>query len=211
MKSLSISGMSALCRISLLLWCGNLGNWLWCFNSFLDWGLFCWLGGLSLSGSSSGGLWGSMSMRVSSLLLDVLGEYFIVLGSLFLCLLESVELLSLDQLLSSDSLLSYESLDLWWFVECLVSLLHFSSHDVLSNIVLLSEVEDLSNIVGSLGAESSWLITISDSFDLSVTLLDDSEGDDGKIWATDATSNWLSLSLSSSSGSVSWCLYFKYN
>lgn len=158
-------------RISLLLW-GGLGLGLgWCGlgGDGLGWGGFSGGSSLNWSGVTVGSL----------LLLDVLGEDLVVLSSLLLGLLESVDLLSLDQLLSSESLLSDESLDLWWFVESLVSLLDFSSHNVLSNIVLLSEVEDLSDIVGSLGAESSWLITVSDTLDLLVTLLDNSEGDHG--------------------------------
>lgn len=171
---------------------------------------FNFLGSISFSGCSFN--WGSMTVTVSGFsFLDILGEDFIVLGLLFLGFLESVDLLSLHELLSSDSLFSNESLDLWWFVESLITLLDFSSNNVLSNIVLLSESEDLSNVAGSLGAESSWLVTVGNTFDFLVTLLDDSEGNDSKIWATDATSNRLSLSLTGSSGSVSCCLYFKYN
>jgi hypothetical protein len=144
-------------------------------------------GGSDFSGGGS--LGGGVSVMMSLSFLDVLGENLIVLGLLLLGLLEFVELLLLDESLSSESLLGHESLDLGGFVESLVTLLNFSSHDVLSNIVLLSEVEDFSNVVGSLGAESSWLVTISNTFDLLVTLLDDSEGNDGKIWATDAASD----------------------
>jgi len=181
----------------------------WWRISFLLWGS---LGFSFLGFDLSGGLfnWGGVTVSSFSLL-DVLWEDLVVLGSLLLGSLESVDLLSLDELLSSESLLGDESLDLWWLVESLVSLLDFSSDNVLSNIVLLSEGEDLSNVVGSLGAESSWLVTVSNTFDLLIALLDDFELDDGKIWTADAASDWLSLSLTGSSWSVSWSLYFKYN
>ena len=51
----------------------------------------------------------------------------------------------------------------------------------------------------------SWRSTnylVGESFDLSGTLLDDHEVEDGKIVVDDATSDRLSLSLTSSAGSV---------
>ena len=77
----------------------NLGLWL----SFLD---FLWLvffSFLSLSGS----------FNLGFLLLDVLGEDLVVLGSIFLLFLVVFDLLSLIESLPSESLFSDESLDLW--------------------------------------------------------------------------------------------------
>ena len=111
--------------------------------------------------------------------------------------------------LSSDSLLSDQSLNLGALIEGLVSLLDFSPDDVLSHIINLacffgvSESEHFSDIVSSLGAESSWSLVVSKSLDLLVSLLGDSELDDSQIGTTDASSDGLSLSLSSSSGNVS--------
>ena len=125
-----------------------------------------------LLGSSGGSLGGLGVSVVSCLsLLDVLGEDLVVLGLVFLGLLESVDLLSLDELLSSQSLLGHESLDLGGLVESLVTLLDFSANNVLSNIVLLSEGEDLADVVGTLGSESAGLVSVSNTFDLSITLL----------------------------------------
>ena len=159
--------------LNFLHWCGFLGFSLWCFFS---WGGFHW---------SS---WFSMTVMGGFLLLDVLGEDLVVLCLVILGLLKLLNLCSLDELLSSDSLLSDESLNLGGFVESLISLFDFSSNNVLSDIVLLSESEDLSDVVGSLGAESSWLISIGDTFDFSISLLGDSEGNNGKIWAANASS-----------------------
>jgi hypothetical protein len=85
-------------------------------------------------------------MVLGFLLLDVFGEDLVVLDLVFLCLLEASEFVSLVDLLSSDSLLSNESLDLGGLEESLISLLDFSSDDVLSNIISLSEGEDLSDV-----------------------------------------------------------------
>lgn len=120
----------------------------------------------------------------------------------------SVSLLLLVDSLSSDSLLSDKSLDLWSFVEDLIffalNLLgDLSSDNVLGDIILsLSENESLSDVLGSLWSESSWSVGISESSNFSLTLDEDLEGNDGKIWSADATSGRLSLSFTCSSWSV---------
>lgn len=91
--------------------------------------------------------------------------------------------------LSSDSLLGDESLDLWALVEGLVSLDNSSSDNVLGNVVLLSESEGSSNVVGSLWSKSSWSLSISKASNLTWSLNENLEGNDGKIWSTDASSD----------------------
>lgn len=130
-----------------------------------------------------------LSVVLSLLLLDVLGEDLFVLGSVFSLLLEAFNSGSLGELLSSESLLGNESLDLGRLVEGLVTLLDFTSNNVLSNVVSLSESEGLSNGAGSLGSESSGLNVVGNTVDVLLTLLDDSEGNNGKIRAADATSD----------------------
>ena len=121
----------------------------------------------------------------------------------FLSLLESVFLISLIDCLSSDSLLSDESLDLWGLVESLaIFSSDFSSDDVLSDIILLSKSKCGSDGIGSLGSESSRSLSVRESFNLTLSLDEHLEGDDGKVGATDASSDGLSLPLSGSSGSV---------
>lgn len=122
-------------------------------------------------------------------LLDVLGEDLVVLGLEFLGLLEAVDLCALDDLLSSESLLGDESLDLGGLVEGLVALLDFSSHNVLSHVVGLSESEHLSDVAGSLGSESAGLGVGGHSVDFGLTLLDDLEGNNGKIGTADAAAD----------------------
>lgn len=121
--------------------------------------------------------------------LDVLGENLLVLSSELLGLLVAVELFSLEEGLSSESLLGDESLDVGGLVESLVTLLDLTAHNVLSHVVLLTEGEDLSDVASSLGAESAGLVVSGDTFDLSISLLDDSEGDDSKIRAADAAAD----------------------
>ena len=131
----------------------------------------------------------------------------------------SVLLDSLVNRLSSESLLGDESLDLWSLVEDLVLLAlnllgDGSSDDVLGNIILsLSEDESLSDVLGSLWSESSWSVGVSESSDLSLTLDEDLEGDDGKIRSADASSGGLSLSFTRSSWSVESGSYYtsKFN
>ena len=140
-------------------------------------------------------------------LLDVLGEDFIVVSSESLRLLKALNLSLLLELLSSESLLSHQSLDLGALVECLVTLLYLTADNVLSNIVLLAESEDLADVAGSLGTKAARLIVVGNTVNISVTLLDDLEGNNGQIGTADATTNGLSLSLTSSSGSVCCGLY----
>lgn len=98
-----------------------------------------------------------------------------------------------------------QSLDLGGLGVRLGSLLlggDLSSDDELSDIVLLGQVEELSDLGGSLGTQSSGQDGVGESGDLSLTLLDDGDGKNGDVGVDDATSNRLSLSLTRSSSSV---------
>jgi hypothetical protein len=152
---------------------------------------------------------GGLGLLGSLLLLEVLGEELLVGNVSFLGGLPVVLLGSLVDGLSSDSLLGDESLDLWALVEGLVSLDDSSSDNVLGNVVLLSESEGSSNVVGSLWSKSSWSLSISKASNLTWSLNENLEGNDGKIWSTDASSDWLSLSFSVSSWSVESSSYLK--
>jgi hypothetical protein len=94
-------------------------------------------------------------------------------------------------------------LDAWRFEEGLVTNLDLSSDNVLLDVILsLSEDESLSDVVGSLWSKSSWSVDIGKSGNVLVSLDEDLEGDDSKIWAANASSGRFSLSLTSSSWSV---------
>lgn len=139
-------------------------------------------------GLGSEGLILMFVFMVASLFLDVLGEDLIVLSLSFLFLLVSLLLLLLVDSLSSESLLSDESLNFRGLVEGLVALLDFSPHNVLSHIILLSQSEHLSDVVGSLGSKSSWLVTISNTLNLTFSLLGDLKSNHSKIGSTDTSS-----------------------
>lgn len=126
---------------------------------------------------------------LSLLLFDHLRKELVILRSLFLLELECLFLSLFKESLPSQSLFGDESLDLRRLVKGLVLLFDLSSHDILPDIVLLSQSKDLSDVVGSLGSESSWLVTIGDSLDLLLSLLHDSEGNDCEVGPTDAASH----------------------
>ena len=197
-----------------LLWFFFLGGWL---GSFL-WVFLLggWLGWSWLLLFFNNWSWGWISSLFGSLLfLKIFGEELFISDVSFLALLPSINSRSLVEDLSSNSLLSNESLDLWWFVESLFSSVFagssmvVSGNNVLSNIVLFSKNESSSNVRGSLWSESSWSFLIGKSWDFSFTLDQYFEGNNWKVWATDASSSWLSLSFSSSSWSVEGSSYLK--
>lgn len=125
----------------------------------------------------------------SLLLLEVLGEELLVVDVSLSAGLVVLNLVSLVDSLSSESLLSDKSLDLGGLEEGLVALLDFSPDNVLPDVVFLLEEESFSNVVGSLGSESSWSGGISESGDFLLSLLDDLEGNDSEVWSANATSD----------------------
>lgn len=152
------------------------------------------------------------SQRGSSSLLDLsplsftlvqtLGQQLSVLSSSISLLLSVVDLLSLQSSLSLQSLRGDQSLDLWSLRVGLTVLLDSSSDNVVSNVVLLGQTEELSDVVSSLRAQSLWGGDIGQTLNLSITLLDNSQSNDRQVLRDDTSSNGLSLSLTISSGSV---------
>ena len=164
------------------------------FLLFLDWSSFDWSN------------WGWLSGFLGSfLLLEVLGEEFLVRDVGLFVGFPGVDSGVLGDDLSSNSLLGDESLDVGGFVENFTigsSGLSWSSDNVLSNIIGLSENESFSNVSGSLWSKSSWSLGIGEAFNFSISLDEDSKGDDRDVGSNDASSAGLSLSLSRSSWSV---------
>lgn len=149
-----------------------------------------------------GGLAGSLS------LLDELRDELLVLHGVLLALLVLLGLLVLPDSLATESLLSDESLDLGGLPEGLVSSLDGSVANVLAHIVLaLVEVEEGGDVGSSLLLAHVWSVDVGDASDVLLTLLDDAEGNDGKIWASNASSDRLSLPLTSPAWSVGSSAY----
>ena len=169
------------------------------FSSGFGWGSFGW-------SSFDWSNWGWLSGFLGSfLLLEVLGEEFLVRDVGLFVGFPGVDSGVLGDDLSSNSLLGDESLDVGGFVENFTigsSGLSWSSDNVLSNIIGLSENESFSNVSGSLWSKSSWSLGIGEAFNFSISLDEDSKGDDRDVGSNDASSAGLSLSLSRSSWSV---------
>lgn len=153
------------------------------------------------------------SQRGGSLLLDLgllvvsflqsLGQQSgVFVGGVSLAL-SVLDLLGLQGSLSLQSLRGDQSLDLGSLgVGAAVLAGDFTSDDELSHVIFLGQTEELSDVVGSLGAQSLGDGGVGQTFDVGVTLLDDGQREDSQVLADDATSDGLSLSFTSSSGSV---------
>ena len=157
---------------------------------------------ISLLGGDGGPFGSGFLLGSSLLLLKILGEDLLVGLSILLADLPSLLLGSLQDGLSSESGGSDESLHVWWLVSGLLANFDFSSNNILSWVILLSEGEGLSDVADSLWSKSSWSGSISESCYLCVSLNENLECNDSKVWSTDTSSSWLSLSLSRSSWSV---------
>ena len=125
----------------------------------------------------------------------------------FLGVLDGVNLVSLGNGLSTEFLFSDHTLDFGGLVEGLVTLFNLTVNDIASDIVFLVEVEVLDDSVLSLFTESVGVFNIGETTNLVFSLGDDSEGDNGKIGTSDATTDGFSLAFSSSSGLVGSSTY----
>lgn len=153
----------------------------------------------------------SLQRRSSSLLLfsllsltlvQTLGQQLGVLGSSVSLLLGVVDLLGLQSSLSLQGLRSHQSLDLGGVGVHLAVLLHGGSNDVVSDVVLLGQTKELSDVVCSLRTQSLWSSHVSQALDVGVALLDHGQSNHGQVLVDDTSSDRLSLSLSGSSWSV---------
>lgn len=179
-------------------------------------------GGLSRLLSSSGSL-GSGSLVDGGLLSGDIGRLlgsfsgspffneFLVLILGLLGLQDSVLLFFLLDVLRSKSGLGDDSLDLWGLLSLLSSSgFPGSSDGELSDqnlslflvILVVLDLEVFSDLGGSLGSQSSWLLIVGNSFDFLSSLLDDGDGKDSDISINDTSSDGLSLSLTGSSWSI---------
>jgi len=80
--------------------------------------------------------------------------------------------------------------------------LELTSDDKVSYIVLLVQVEELTDLVGSLGSKSSVDDGVGEASNLVVALSHNNGRDDAHVVVQDATSNGLSLSLATSATGV---------
>jgi len=160
---------------------------------------------------SSGLLSGSLLSGNAFLGSVVLEEFVVGLGG-FARGFDGVDLVSLEDGLSAESLLGDHSLDLRGLVVSLVTLLDFTVNDIFADVVQFTvESESLDDSVSSLKSESVGTLNIVASSNVFVSLLDDTERNDSKIGSSDASTDGLSLSVTSSSGSESSSLFLEEN
>jgi len=104
---------------------------------------------------------------------------------------------------------SDEALDLWrlrfrLFLTFLQ--LQWSPNDVLTNIIIFVQVEELSDFSGSLGTKATWDSGVSQSWDISFSLLDDDEMENGEIGVDDAASDAPAVALTRAARTIALVL-----
>lgn len=134
--------------------------------------------------------------------MQTLSQQLSVLRSSVSLLSSVVDLLGLQSSLSLQSLRSNQSLDLRSLGVSLTVLLNGTSDNVVSDVILLGQTEELSDVVGSLRTQSLWGGDIGQTLNVGLTLLDNGKGNDGQVLVDDTASDGLSLSLTVSSWSV---------
>lgn len=102
-----------------------------------------------------------------------------------------------------ETLGSDQTLDLGGLGVVLLALLgDGAADDELADVVLLVETEEAADLGGTLGSESLGDNGVGETGDLTLTLLDDAEGKDGKVETGDGTTDTLALALTSTAGAV---------
>lgn len=77
-----------------------------------------------------------------------------------------------------------------------------TADDELADVVLLVESEETADLGGTLGTETLGDDAVGQTGELALTLLDDAEGQDGKVEVGDGTTDTLALALSGAAGAV---------
>jgi hypothetical protein len=142
-------------------------------------------------------LLGQLGLALDFLVVVELVHALLVLGASLLHLDGLADLRVADASLALESQRSYESLDLGG----LLGLSGLSADHELSDVVRLGQVEELSDLVGSLGSQSSRLDLVGQTGDILSSLLNDNEVHNRQIGSNDAPADSLSLAGTLSSGS----------
>mmetsp|Transcript_25520 Transcript_25520/g.55198 ORF Transcript_25520/g.55198 Transcript_25520/m.55198 type:complete len:320 (-) Transcript_25520:58-1017(-) len=136
------------------------------------------------------------------LLSDALVDKSSVNGGVGLRFLQVFLRVHLTRLLAADHNRCYQALDFGTLGDGLALLLESAGDHELLDIVLLRQVEQLTDLASSLGAKSLGDRDIGDALDLAVALLGDHQVQHSKIRGDDAPTHRLPLPLSDSAGSV---------
>jgi len=157
---------------------------------------------------SSGGLDGVLARQRALLLenggtgilglLETLGQEGVVLLGILLALLLLTALEGLQVALVLQALRSDQTLDLGGLEDGLLAVLvDLALDDVLTNIILLAEVEQLADLGGTLGTQAARLDGVGQTGNVLVTLLDNDQVQDGQLRRDNAAANGLALALTS--------------
>jgi len=132
------------------------------------------------------------------LLFEALGEKGVVLFGSGTRLDPTISLEGLEGTLALKTLRGDKTLDLGCLGSGFLSLLlNAATDDVLTDIIFLGQVEESSDLGGSLGSETTGLDGIGESFNFVLSLLDDDKVEDGKVGSDDATADGLTLAFTS--------------
>jgi len=80
--------------------------------------------------------------------------------------------------------------------------LDLATDDILADIVLLAQVEELADVVSTLGTKALGNNGVGKTGNVLFTLLDNNDREDRKIGSDNATTNGLSLALTGATGAV---------
>jgi len=137
--------------------------------------------------------------------MDALGEkgsVFVgsILGGLSSSSLEGDSVALVLKTLRSNESLNPGSLGVWLLPLALG--LDFATNNELANIIVLGQTEEISDLGSTLGSESLGMGNIGQSSDITITLLDNHEGEDSEISGNNTSTNRLALPLSGPAGAV---------
>jgi len=133
-----------------------------------------------------------------ALLLQVLRHHLGVLGAHDALLLGSLLLERHDLSLALQTLWRDETLDLGRLELRLgLALLELErlAHHVLAHVVVLAQVEQLADVVGTLGAAHAWHDAVGEAVDLLLALLDDDKRQHAQVAVNDAALDGLAATL----------------
>tara|TARA_R110002050_G_scaffold297195_1_gene458283 strand:- start:31 stop:606 length:576 start_codon:yes stop_codon:yes gene_type:complete len=154
-------------------------------------------GSLGLSAGAHAGLSLLSLLRDESLtlLLVAKSKQTSILGSL-LARSHNVPLLERSKVtLVLEGTGSNQTLDLWGLGLSLAVLLKSTTNNVLADIILLVQLEQLTNVVSALGTETKRKDTVGKTRERSLTLLDNDDVQDREIVTDDATTDGLSAAV----------------
>jgi len=163
-------------------------------------GLF---GGINLGGLSGRSSLGHDRTTGLSLFGVSLGDEFLVFGGFFLVSKDRAQLFGLFTSFALQGKGGYESLDLGGLVAGL-SLLggKGTSDNVLADIIILREVEQFTDVVGTLGTKTTGDGVVGEALDGAGTDLGDDQVQDSNVLSNDAPSDGLAFALTDTSWSV---------